>query len=447
MPYEKNPRTHPQGQIDLLAASMRDDGVTTPILIDEDGVIIYGHGRRLAALQNGFQQYPVAIARGWSEEKKRVVRLKDNSIGLLSGWDATLVTSELQELKLSGYDIELLGFPETQLRGWGVPIGTTSEQDAEAAPEPPKKPVVRLGDLWELGDHRLLCGDATSENDVAMCISKSKPHLMVTDPPYGVEYDPDWRNRAGIGAHNAVGIVTNDDRADWRKAWALFPGDVAYVWHADRHASSVQSSLESIGFEIVCQIIWAKTRLIISRGDYHWQHEPCWYAVKKGKRHNWRGGRSQTTLWQIEHRKSETGHSTQKPIECMKRPIENNSVAGDHIYEPFAGSGTMIIACEMTKRRALAIEIDPGYVQVCIERWENFTGRKATLDGQTLEQVTEARRKGKAKHATGHLGKPLSRGDAETNGGKHSVRKGSNVQLAQARRKPAGITPVVAGDS
>lgn len=159
----------------------------------------------------------------------------------------------------------------------------------------------------------------------------------------------------------------------------------------------MQSSLESAGFEIVCQIVWAKTRLIISRGDYHWQHEPCWYAVRKGKKHNWQGNRSQTTLWPIDHQKSETGHSTQKPIQCMQRPIENNSRKGDWVYDPFIGSGTTAVACELTGRRCLGVEIDPGYCQVVIERWQSLTGRQALLNGKTLEQVAKARQTGRAK--------------------------------------------------
>jgi DNA modification methylase len=168
---------------------------------------------------------------------------------------------------------------------------------------------------------------------------------------------------------------------DWREAWQLFPGSIAYCWHAGRHASGVQASLEAASFEIVCQVIWAKDRFVISRGDYHWQHEPCWYAVRKGSKHAWSGDRSQTTLWQIGHTKSETGHSAQKPVECMKRPIENNSSPGQAVYDPFVGSGTTIIAAEMTGRACHALEINPTYCDVTIERWQNFTGEKARKNG------------------------------------------------------------------
>jgi DNA modification methylase len=179
--------------------------------------------------------------------------------------------------------------------------------------------------------------------------------------------------------------VLNDDRADWRDAWALFPGDVAYVWHADLRAREVVESLEACEFQMRAQIVWAKDQLAMSRGHYHFQHEPCWYAVRKGATGHWSGDRKQSTLWEIpKPRKSETGHSTQKPVECMKRPIENNSKPGDYVYEPFSGSGTTIIAAEMAGRKCLAIELNPAYVDVAVMRWQTFTGKVATResDGQ-----------------------------------------------------------------
>lgn len=243
------------------------------------------------------------------------------------------------------------------------------------------------------------------------------PHLMVTDPPYGVEYDASWRDEIkGNRAKGAAkGKVLNDDCADWREAWALFPGDVAYVWHASTFSSVVADSLLSCRFELRGQIIWAKSQLVISRGHYHPQHEPCWYAVKKGKTASWNGGRKKTTLWRHiddilrpgeevyvrresaevlsaisgdestvweiqKPLKSETGHSTQKPVECMRRPIENNSRPGDAVYEPFSGSGTTIIAAEQTGRTCYAIELNPAYVDVAVKRWEQFTGQTAVLE-------------------------------------------------------------------
>ena len=223
------------------------------------------------------------------------------------------------------------------------------------------------------------------------CLAGVKPHLMVTDPPFGVNYDPAWRERLGIDLGTlATGKVLNDDRADWREAWALFPGDVAYVWHAALQSRPVIESLEAAGFVVRAQIIWDKTRLVIGTGDYHWQHEPAICCVRKGRTGHWEGGRSQTTVWQIPHRRNDSGHGTEKPVECMKRPIENNSSPGQAVYEPFCGSGSTIIAAEMTGRSCHAIELNPAYVDVAIRRWQDFTGDAAVLAGNgcTFDQAT-----------------------------------------------------------
>jgi DNA modification methylase len=227
---------------------------------------------------------------------------------------------------------------------------------------------------------------------------------MVTDPPYGVGYDPKWRLDAGVNKpwqKTAGGTVLNDDKADWTEAWALFPGDVAYVWHGGLHAATVQTSLQTAGFTVRAQIIWAKNSLVMGRGHYHWQHEPCWYAVRDKGTGHWAGDRKQSTIWQIAnmHRTQgkvddgKTVHGTQKPVECMRRPIENNSSAGQAVYEPFSGSGTTIIAGEMTGRSVHAIELNPAYVDVAVKRWQDFTGQTATLEaaGQTFADVCEQR--------------------------------------------------------
>jgi DNA modification methylase len=217
---------------------------------------------------------------------------------------------------------------------------------------------------------------------------------MVTDPPYGVEYDPAWRHRAGVNNSKRVGKVTNDDRADWREAWALFPGNVAYVWHAALHAGTVADSLEACGFQIRAQIVWAKERFALGRGDYHWQHEPCWYAVR-GSAH-WNGDRKQTTLWHIPNGAHDmnTIHGTQKPVACMLRPMENNSSPGQVVYEPFCGSGTAIIAAQMCGRACHAIELNPVYVDVAIGRWETFTGQVAMLESSRLSFAETAEQRG-----------------------------------------------------
>jgi len=225
--------------------------------------------------------------------------------------------------------------------------------------------------------HRLLCGDSTKAKDVSKLLQDAKPLLMVTDPPYGVEYKPEWRAEAGINKNKGkMGEVSNDDRADWQEAWELFPGDVVYVYHAGIFSSTVQRSLEEAGFVIRAQIIWAKDRMALSRGDYHWQHEPCWYGVRKGSKGHRTDDRKQTTLWEIKARDdSGHGHGTQKPFECMYRPIENHTIK--EIYDPFCGSGTTIIAAEKARRKCYAMELSPAYCDVAVKRWEQATGRKA----------------------------------------------------------------------
>ena len=381
VPYARNARTHSPVQVDQIAASIREWGWTMPVLIDEQGGLIAGHGRVLAARKLGLADVPVMVARGWSEAQKRAYVLADNRLALNAGWDEAMLAVELKDLAASAFDTGLLGFSEDELTALTAD-GTTGLTDPDDVPEPRAGVVTVPGDVWLLGRHRLVCGDCTDAAVVGTALAGIKPHLMVTDPPYGVAYDPAWRNRAGLGATRRVGKVENDDRADWREAWKLFPGDVAYVWHGALHAPTVAESLMAGGFDIRAQIIWAKDALVLGRGHYHWQHEPAWYAVRKAAAGHWAGDRKQTTLWRIASRgqDAETIHGTQKPVECMRRPIENNSSPGQAVYEPFSGSGTTIIAAEMTGRACHAIELSPAYVDVAVRRWQAFTGQAATLE-------------------------------------------------------------------
>jgi len=391
IPFARNSRTHSDAQIAQIAASIREFGWTNPLLIDEAGGIIAGHGRLLAALKLGLVDVPCIILDGLTDAQKRALVIADNKLAMNAGWDPELLSSEIAGLGEDGFDLSLLGFNEDELAALLVDK-TEGLTDPDDIPEAPAEPVTVLGDVWLLGKHRIVCGDSTDADCVAACLNGVVPHLMVTDPPYGVEYDAAWRDdRAGKKGETgtATGKVLNDNRADWREAWALFPGDVAYVWHAGLRAREVVESLEACGFVMRAQIIWGKSQLAMSRGHYHFQHEPCWYAVKKGATGHWNGDRKQTTLWQIDKpQKSETGHSTQKPVECMKRPIENNSSPGQAVYEPFSGSGTTIIAGEMTGRSIHAIELSPAYVDVAVIRWQEFTGQQAKHeDGRLFDDM------------------------------------------------------------
>ncbi|MCA3278139.1 MAG: site-specific DNA-methyltransferase [Roseomonas sp.] len=404
VPYAENARTHSPAQVAQIASSIAEFGFVNPVLVDGAGVLVAGHGRVMAAKQLGMASVPAIRLAHLTDAQARALRLADNQIALNSGWDEALLAAEIARIRdEAAVDLDVLGFSAEALEDLLASIGANDEAPAQGdpdapAPEPPAQPVTRPGDLWRLGRHRLLCGDATNRADVLRLLGGAKPHLMVSDPPYGVGYDPAWRNEAGVSSTARTGKVANDDRADWREAWALFPGDVAYIWHAGVHARTVIESLEAAGFVVRSQIVWAKPRLVLGRGDYHWQHEPSIYCVRKGATGHWQGARDQTTLWQIGTSGDEdmaTVHGTQKPVECMRRPMLNNSAPGDAIYEPFCGSGTTIIAAETADRICYAMEIDPGYCDVTIARFEVMTGQPAILDGEdrTFSDVTAARAK------------------------------------------------------
>ena len=383
VPCATNARLHSPAQVAKIAASIARFGFNNPILIDAQDIIVAGHGRVLAAQQLALPEVPVIRLGHLSDDERRAYMLADNRIALDGSWDEALLALEMARLRDAGFELPLLGFADDEVTRLLLASAAEGLTDPDDVPELPKTPISRRGDVWLLDRHRLLCGDATSAEDVTRVLGGVRPHLMITDPPYGVDYDPAWRAKAGINKNRGkMGTVINDDVADWRAAWALFPGSVAYVWSAPGPLQVVSfDSLASSEFEIRQQIIWAKDRFALGRGHYHYQHEPCWYAVRKGATGHWMSDRSQTTLWNIPAREdSGHGHGTQKPVECMKRPIENNSSPGQAVYDPFVGSGTTIIAAEMTGRTCHALEIDPAYCDVAVERWQNFTGKSATRE-------------------------------------------------------------------
>jgi len=345
-----------------------------PIVVDPDFVVLGGNMRLKAAQLAGLTEVPVYVA-SWEEAKHKEFIIKDNLA--FGEWDWDMLANE--------WDAE-------ELDDWGLDVPLEEEStegltDPDDVPEVPEEPTTKPGDLWILGDHRLLCGDSTKAEDVERLMDGNSAELMVTDPPYGVNYDANWRNEAmpekndknrwKDGQGRAIGKVKNDNRADWTEAYSLWSGKVAYVWHDGKVSPLVGGNLESCGLVLRNLIIWGKNQHAISRGNYHHKHEPCWYAVRKGENAGWVGDRTQTTLWNIDKpRKSETGHSTQKPIECMETPLKNHE--GD-VYDPFLGSGTTLIAAEKTGRKCYGMELDPKYCDVIVKRWEDFTGKKAEL--------------------------------------------------------------------
>ena len=435
-PYPKNPRKIPAAAVTKVAASIREFGFQQPIVVDRKGVVIVGHARLAAAKELELERVPILVARGLSPRQVQAYRLADNRLNQDSAWDEELLGLELADLVGLDFDLDLTGFDPAELTALVSP--TDGRIDEDDAPAPPDKPISRLGDVWRCGPHRLLCGDATKAEDVAKALDGAKPNLMVTDPPYGVEYDPDWRNYAerspgvvlgaqatgkvkgdgkrpvGVAPARAIGEVQHDDRIDWGEAFALFPGNVVYIWCASWYVAEVAAVLDARRWIRRALIIWAKQHFAISRGHYHWQHENCWYAVRKGRSANWHGGRKQTTLWAIANRSAFGGetddastiHGTQKPVECMRRPIQNHTRKGDAVYDPFIGSGTTMIAAETIGRVCYGIDIDPIYVDVAVKRWQNFTGKRAILEGDgrafvTIEHNGRAKRKSHGKKAKG----------------------------------------------
>lgn len=397
-PYPQNARKISQRAIDKVAKSLLEFGWQQPIVVDKQGVIVAGHTRRLAALQLGWTHCPVHIADKLTPEQIRQYRLMDNRSNEEAIWDDDLLKLELGEMKGLDLDLSLTGFEIREINGL-MPV-TINEDEV---PEAPVEVVTRPGDLWVLGDHRLLCGDSTNAEDVARLMAGRKAGLMNTDPPYGVNYDASWRSSLD-SIDRATNAFSGDDNADWSAAYRLFDGDVAYVWHAGLKSLTVAKGLSDAGFELRGQIIWRKPHFVISRGHYHSQHEPCWYAVRVGATASWQGDRTQSSVWEADNKTFQagaqgpederTGHSSQKPVDLMGRPIKNHTTEGGSVYDPFSGSGSTLIAAEQLNRKCYGLEIEPRYCDVIILRWQNLTGRKAIIEGHgtTYEQARDGQR-------------------------------------------------------
>ena len=404
IPYQRNPRKNDQA-VDRMAASIQEFGLKIPVLARSSGEIVDGHLRLKAAQKLGLSEVPVILCDEWTEAQVKAFRLMVNRSVTWADWDTELVAIEIQELQAMNFDLSLTGFDPPEIDDFL--FGDEADAAEEDIPEPTEEPVTQHGDLWLCGPHRVLCGDATSEDVVRVLLGAAQAALMVTDAPYGVQLDPEWRERAGLGRQRQTGTIRNDDRVDWTAAYKLFPGDVAYVWHAGVHTAEVAAGLESIGFRIRAQIIWVKQHFALGRGDYNWGHEPAFYAVREGKSSNWCGDRTQSTVWHIANlnpfggsrREEATGHGAQKPIELMRRPIRNNTARGDIVYDPFLGSGTTLLAAASIDRICYGLDIDPGYVDVIVKRWQRFTGTAAVLegDGRSFDEIATQRSRAEAE--------------------------------------------------
>ncbi len=507
-PYPNNPRTHPKAQIDLLADLLLKYGPDQPIVVDDEGIILKGHGRRLAAHQAEMEDFPVVQRMGLSEQDKSAMRIVDNQVSLLSGWDQALISAEIGGLKLGGYDIKLLGFSEAGLRGFGIVTGAAENKNPDHIPDAPKRSVVRAGDLWELGGHRLICGDSTKPETWKRLCTGDKASLVFTDPPYGVSYQ---------GGEFEV-IEGDDKRRDAlykmllhsirEMTKAATETAAFYIWHASSTREDFAQAMKAAGLAESQYLLWVKPGVVLGHNDYLWQHEPCFYAAKAGHKAAFYGNRSDSTVWHVQMvaakdtaatigngilildgegsslylqskppkskklrqvritkganvylsgsdrqdgtvwevaRDSGYEHPTQKPVELARRAIENSSKPGEIVIDGFMGSGTTLIGAEMTGRRCYGAEMDPVYAEVIIRRWERFSGQKATLDGQTIEQIARTRKGG--KDAAGHSRKPVPRSNGARDGAKRPVRKAGDARRAPPGGKPAGEPSALAGDT
>lgn len=397
--HAKNPREISKDQMKHLENLIKKFGLIDKPIINKDWTIIGGH-QRIKILK----KMKAKVVECWvPDEQIEQEDIDHLCIGLnlnRGDWDWDILANEWEVVDLLKW-----GFTEEQLVGNCKDIeeitSALKEEDDEVL-EPPKDPISKTGDLYELGPHRLLCGDSTLPDDVAKVLNGAEPILMVTDPPYGVSYDASWRKGKGLGKKLSKGKVQNDDEINWSLAWHLFPGNVVYIWCASWFLPEVAKDLDACEFERKSLIIWAKQHFAISRGDYHWQHEPCWYAIRKGQPHNWQGSRKEATLWEISNQNAfgnankedeRTAHSTQKPLECMARPIRNNSAEGEGVYDPFAGSFTTMIAAQKLKRKSYNIEISPNYVDIGVTRWVRYMKKnnlpyKVIKNGEEIEWIT-----------------------------------------------------------
>jgi DNA modification methylase len=419
IPYARNARTHSEQQVAQVAASIAEFGWTNPILVDENSVIIAGHARLAAARKLRMTEVPVIELTGLSEAQRRALVLADNRLALNAGWDEALLALELRDLKDLEFDLGLTGFNQKEIDD--LLVAPDQDEAANRVPPTPEIPVSRPGDLWICGNgrnaHRVLCGDSTNSENVVRLLGNRKPGLLVTDPPYGIELDSEWRDRAGLNSGPAEAsytknrtqghtntCISSDTRADWSEAFELVPSlQIAYVWHASVFTREVLNGLLRIGFLYPQQIIWNKGRVVLTRTHYWYQHEPCWYVRKKNAPWFGKAGEN-STVWDAASPKFFMGgsdeekfdHPTQKPVELMRRPILNHLKRGEVVYEPFLGSGTTLAAAEVTERVCYGIELDPKYVDVVVERWQGLNGGKARLDGdgRTFDEIREERQCG-----------------------------------------------------
>lgn len=373
IPYIRNARTHSESQVAQIAASIKEFGFLSPILIAEDNTILAGHGRLAAARKLGLKQVPCVKESHLTETQRRAYIIADNKLSLNAGWDEDMLAIELSELQGADFDLDLLGFDEIELASIFEDDKEVRDDDFDVEKELEKPTFSKMGDIWTLGRHRLICGDSTKEETYRILMEGKKANLVVTDPPYNVNYE------------GSAGKIKNDNMANDKFYNFLFDAfsnmekvmadDASiYVFHADTEGLNFRKAFYDAGFYLSGCCIWKKPSLVLGRSPYQWQHEPCLYGWKKKGKHQWYSGRKETTIWEFEKTKKNTDHPTMKPIPLLAYPINNSSMSNTLILDPFGGSGSTLIACEQTDRSCYTIELDEKFCDVIVKRYIEQVG-------------------------------------------------------------------------
>ncbi len=374
-PYARNARMHDDLQIKKIADSIKEFGFINPVLIDSEYTVIAGHGRILGAKKLGLQEVPCIFIEDLTATQKAAYIIADNKLAEDAGWDMSILSKELEELKELDFDVELTGFSIDDIE---FDLEETDVKEDEI-PEVQKKPRSKIGEVYQLGKHRLMCGDSTSINDVEKLMGGVKADLLLTDPPYNVDY---------TGKNSSSLKIVNDNMSDekfeeflnlsfYNADCVMRAGAAFYIWHSDVKGFSFRQSCLIVGWQVRQCLIWNKNNMVFGRQDYHWKHEPCLYGWKGGAPHFWNNDRKQSTVIDCERPQKSEEHPTMKPVKLFDYQIKNNTKKEDIVLDLFGGSGTTLIACEQNGRTAYLMELSPNYVDVIIKRWENLTGKKA----------------------------------------------------------------------
>ena len=378
IPYVRNARTHSEAQVSQIAASIREFGFLSPILVAEDNTILAGHGRLAAALKLGLKKVPCVKENHLTETQKRAYIIADNKLSLNAGWDNELLAVELSELEGADFNLDLLGFDEAELSSIFDADKDVNEDDFDVEKELEEPCFSKTGDIWTLGKHRVICGDATKLETFKTLLEDTKVNLVVTDPPYNVNYE------------GSAGKIKNDNMENDKFYQFLFNSFVnmeqamaddasIYVFHADTEGLNFRKAFQDAGFYLSGCCIWKKPSLVLGRSPYQWQHEPCLYGWKKKGKHKWYAGRKETSVWEFEKPKKNADHPTMKPIALLAYPIKNSSMTNSLVLDPFAGSGSTLIACEQTGRICYAIELDEKYCDVIVKRYIEQVGNDKSV--------------------------------------------------------------------